>query len=139
MTTTLPMLSGEGWLQDPKLIMNRLFQHMYLTDHSQSNVYRGNVTSLQYLLAKHGHAAAGLTVAVESAVKTYYGRYFDNVQCTFNRNDTESSDSTLVFDLYISGSWKGTHYDLNRTIKADNSTGTLRFEAAAEMTGESNE
>jgi len=136
MTTTLPMLSGEGWLQDPTLIMTRLFSHMFLTDHSQSNVYRGNVTSLQYVLSQHGQNPTELTSEVEKAVKLYYSRYFSNVDVSFTLNDGASEGAKMAFDLHISGSWEGQRYDLQHLLQADNSTGTLQFIQAFDANGE---
>jgi len=138
MTTTLPMLSGEGWLQDPTIIMTRLFSHMFLTDYSQSNTYRGNVTSLQYILSQHGQDSTELTSAVEKAVKIYYSRYFSNVDVSFRLNETASDGAKMAFDLHISGSWEGERYDLQRTLQADNSTGTLQFIKAFDSNGELN-
>lgn len=135
MTNVLPMLSGEGWLTDPQLTLNRLYAHMFLSDHAQTNVFAGKVTSLQYLIALYGHSPSELSTQVARAVKTYVGRYFDNVECTFELNEDLSSESYGVYDFQMGGSRDGQYYDLSRTLKADTSTGTLQFIEALSLQG----
>lgn len=129
MTKVLPMLSGEGWQKDPELIMARLFVHMFLTDHSQSNIYQGHVTSLQYIISEHGDDVPSLKSAVTSAVQTYYQRFFSNVTVQFDlsKSDDEDKSSKMAFDIFITGTYDGVVYTLSRAMRVDNSTGVKRF------------
>jgi hypothetical protein len=124
----LPVLGGEGWLTDGELIMNKLFIHMFLTDHSQSNIYQGSVTSLQYILAEHGNDIPELVSAVSDAVTRYYRRYFQDVVVNFKSIATDDDDTAAAdYTLYISGSLNGTTYDLSKTLQVDNTQGVSRF------------
>ncbi len=136
MTATLPMLSGEGWLKDPASMMNKLFIHCYMTDYSQSNIYNGYVTSLQYILAKHGDRVAELSNDIKQSLTDYYGRYFSQVTVDFSLSKQDDPDKSgkMIFDLHISGKYGDTYYDLNKTLAVDNSSGTLRFMEAFDAT-----
>ena len=129
MTATLPMLSGEGWQKDPDMIMSKLFIHIFLTDYSQSNIYQGKVTSLQYILAEYGDDVPKLTREVTEAVKTYYRNYFDSADVEFELSQQDDPDvsAKMIFDIRITTTLNGKTYDLNRTMQIDNSSGSKRF------------
>lgn len=128
MATVIPVLGGENWLADPELIMNKLFVHMFLTDYSQSNIYQGSVTSLQYILAEYGDDVPKLTNAVTNAITKYYGNYFDGADVTFKLVDGDTGTSgKMSFNLQITAVMNGKTYDLNRTLQVDNTDGVKRF------------
>ena len=134
MSKTLPVLGSEGWLRDPEQIMTRLFTDMFLTDHSQSNIYMGQVMSLQYYLTTLGSDPHQLTMAVEEAMTRYYSHYFKGVQCEFKHSATNGSEMT--FDVRVEGSYNGIKYNLSRQMMTDSSTGTQRFVEAFNYNGE---
>ena len=134
MPDTLPVLGSEGWLQDPNRIMTRLFTDMFLTDFSQSNIYYGQVMSLQYYLTTIGADPLQLTTAVEDAMSRYYSRFFKAPRCSFTHVRDEGSE--MVFDVMVEGYKDGIRYDLNRRLLTDTSTGTRRFIEAFNHTGD---
>lgn len=134
MSKTLPVLGSEGWLKDPEQTMVRLFTDMFLTDYSQSNIYHGQVASLQYYLTTLNGDPIAITEAVERMLNRYYGRYFDSVTALFKHDD--SIETELAFDLSVEAYRDGVRYDLSRRVITDNSTGTKRFIEAFDYVGE---
>lgn len=129
-TKVLPILGGEGWLKDPNLIMDRLYMHVFLTDHSQSNIYQGDVVSLQYILSLYGDDELSITTAVQKSLKSLYNKYFKNVSVGFKSIDPSAvgePESILVFSLSITGDLDGKSYELSKIIKADKSATMKRF------------
>lgn len=137
MSKTLPVLGSEGWLKDPEQTMVRLFTDMFITDYSQSNIFHGQVASLQYYLTTLNGDPIAITEAVERMITSYYGRYFDTVSCSFKHDD--SLETELAFDLSIEAYRAGTRYDLARRVVTDSSTGTQRFMESFDYSGEINE
>lgn len=128
MAITLPVLGGQGFLTDPNTIMSRLYMSIFLTDHSQSNIYQGKVVSIQYILAEHGDDEVAISNAVQKAVTEVYSRYFTGVTVGFKPIASTTlgiSESALAFTLDVSGDMNGVTYDLSKIIKTD-SSGTMR-------------
>ena len=85
MAKVVPSLSTQGWLdetKDPTTITSKLLSYFVVADHSQSNVYQGNISSLPYLMATYGHDDQSFRRQIESTLATLLGRYFDNVTVT---------------------------------------------------------
>lgn len=113
----VPELGAGGWVEDPIEQLNLLFGHMLSADYSQSNIYRGNVTSIQYLIANHQDDPTNLKSAVDAALTEYLGRYFDTVTVeTYTGDDTERE-----YVLFISAdvTRNGVTYSLSKAAKVD--------------------
>ena len=130
MAVTLPVLGGEGYLTDPDLIMSKVYQEMFLTDYSQSNIFQGDVFSVQYVLSQHGDNVTAIIGSMEKGIKNLFSKYFTGVTVRFQSippNTAGQDESSLVFGLEISGDLDGKSYSLSKSLMADNSGSTRTF------------
>lgn len=79
-TKPVPSLGSRGWVDDPDTLIDQLFANMLTTDFSQSQLYSGNLTSLQYLVKTSGHDPQVFCTDLQETLERYLGRYFDLVQ-----------------------------------------------------------
>lgn len=128
MAIALPMLTTEGWVVDPKLQLNRIFAHIFLTDYSQSNIYAGKVTSLQYIIAEQGPNTNNIPEKLEKAISTILKRYFDNVEVFVKEKpSTSSEDDKYNLTLEAIVYKENVSYDLKTGLVVDGSEGNFRF------------
>lgn len=134
MPVTLPLLGSEGFSQDPDIIMARLLQHAFLSDYSQSNIYAGSVTSIQYIISEHAQDPLALSVAMRKALLQYYSRYMEDVSVTFEQSDffDPTDEAQMQFNLGVTGYMNNSRYELNRTLQVDSTQGTSSFMNAIE-------
>lgn len=78
----VPSLGARGWIDDPDTLIDQLFANMLTTDHSQSQLYRGQLTSLQYLVKTAGHDPRRFCEDLQIALERYIGRYFEFAQAS---------------------------------------------------------
>lgn len=116
---TLPMLNGQGWLTDPKEIFSNLFAHALLTDKSQSVIYNGSISSIQYVIARYENSPTELTSQLKTMLETYYSRYFDKVSAVVT-DESENLDVKYDVTITIQGNMDGTTYDLGATATISN-------------------
>lgn len=99
MTSAVPHLSKNGWITSPTNVMTKQFEYFLTSDYSQTNLYRGEIASLKYILANN-NAFADIKDAIRSALSNMYSRYFDKV--TINITDNEEIISTTsTYNIYI--------------------------------------
>jgi len=129
MAITLPILGPEAFTTDPVITMSRLLAHSLEADYSQSNVYAGTVTSMQQLIAEHGHDSASLSSAVERAYKAYYERYFDEVTVQFKLDTTGDNidEAKQTYDMAVEAFRDGKMYQIGETLMVDATKGTVNF------------
>jgi ribosomal protein L21E len=77
---SIPTLSSQGVITDPKRAMLYLFKSFLTIDKSVSNLWRGEVISLMYLIKQHAKNPNELRERVEENLIRIYNRYFDGVK-----------------------------------------------------------
>ena len=80
MKASIPTLSSQGVITDPKRAMLYLFKSFLTIDKSVSNLWRGEVISLMYLIKQHAKNPNELRERVEENLIRIYNRYFDGVK-----------------------------------------------------------
>jgi hypothetical protein len=124
------MLGGEGWLTDPELIMSRIYMHVFLTDHSQSNIYQGNIISIQYILSNSGDDPVDISSNIQAGLKAIYSKYYENVDVSFEQLPSDSyglSEAIMVFGLSVKGELDGVIYTLDKVLQTDKSSSVRKF------------
>lgn len=98
----LPSLSPDGWVKDTPNKTDYLLSHFFLAEYSQSFLYKGNISSLPFLLQKNSDDF-NLAKDVESTLQTYFGRYFSNVvvqsKCTTDATDTVKKSLQIFIEF----------------------------------------
>ena len=85
----LPTLTSAGWIKDPKVKMNKLFEYFMASERSQTTLVKNGAHSLKYILAN---------VDVETQV-----------------NEDDSSTVTIV--IYITAMEDGSEYTLQKAVE----------------------
>lgn len=129
MTTTHPMLSSANWLTDPQQQMSEIFFMSLKTNFSQSNVFKDQVSSLQYLTTLYATDPDTLSLEGRKMYLTLYGRYFDGVDVIFELDSGDASKST--FNFSVSGRRDGITYSLAKTLKSVEDSGSLKISELA--------
>ena len=80
MKASIPTLSSQGVITDPKRAMLYLFKSFLTIDKSVSNLWRGEVISLMYLIKQHAKNPNELRERTEENLIRIYNRYFDGVK-----------------------------------------------------------
>ena len=95
MKATIPTLSKSGIITDPKRAMLYLFKSFLTIDKSVSNLWRGNVHSLMFLIKQHAKSPEELRDAVEESLVLMYNVFFDGVKVSV---DVESATDLSIYD-----------------------------------------
>lgn len=93
MGTVIPSLGGTGWISDVKSKMVQMFSHALVSDYSQSNLFKGSVTSIPKIIAIYGHDQGLLVSELEAKLKNYYISVFSNVDVKVIARDIIDSDN----------------------------------------------
>lgn len=78
--TPVPTLSTQGWVTDPSTKFDKLLADFFLADNNQTYLYKGNVNSLQSIIAKNGNRIQGLIEDLQVSLRVYLERYYDLVE-----------------------------------------------------------
>lgn len=115
MTITMPALSEDGWVMTDQLTADYIFSHFFLTDYSQTYLYKDQVSSFAYLLANSVGNPTKLQSDVQGQLQSYFSRYFNNVavDCSSKQNSQNPNEYTLT--IYVSFDGKdGKNYTLGK-------------------------
>jgi len=92
----VPSLSPQGWITDPSSKADSLLSYFYETMHSQSYLYNGEVSSMQYLLQKHNGNINSFTEDLQNTLETYLSRYYDLAIVTTSNDDRYDDNNSSV-------------------------------------------
>ena len=92
MGTKIPTLSPDGWVGDIAKKADYVLSWFFEANYSQSVIFRGNVSSLQYLIQQHGSEPVLLVSSIKQALDRLLERYFDSFSVEVKEQDVEDSD-----------------------------------------------
>jgi hypothetical protein len=118
MTIPVPTLSTQGWVTDLSSKIDMLLAHYISSDHEQSNIFKGNISNLQYLVEQHSGDPLSTAAAISRSVQTYLGRYYENViaEARFSLTDERESQTTVKITLSLNFTEGGVNYTANRLL-----------------------
>lgn len=117
---SLPVLGPEGFITKPSDMLRQAFQVIFVSDYSQSNIFFGNVTSVQYVLSLFPNDMEKTISLLETGIQKYLLRFFSNVEV--NITDVTIGDGakrTLSVDIVVTDA-TGTKHSLGATIRDSN-------------------
>ena len=122
MSKKIPTLSSSGWVSEVSEKADKAISYFFVSDHSQTALYPGNVSSLAYIVQQYGNDALALLSEMQRRVQTYMSHQFDeaNVSVTLAAV-TEPDNGQINLKLLISVQENGKEYSIGRLIKALNS------------------
>jgi hypothetical protein len=115
----VPTLSIAGWISAPVDKADVLMSHFFEAEKSQTHLYGDNVSSLQWLVQRHGNDPSNMSFQLRSTLEAYLNRYFDTAQVTVNVND----DGTPRYELqvYMQVVADGKTYSIGKLLQVNNS------------------
>lgn len=84
MARVVPVLGSAGFATDLTIKADEALTNFYISQHSQTDMYRGAIASLSELVAKFGNSATNLENETRDVLEDYFGRQFDEVTLDVN-------------------------------------------------------
>lgn len=122
MGNPLPTLSSSGFVSGIAEKADRLMSYYFTSEASQSNLYRGEITSLPKQIQLLGNDVSALSERIRTELERLFGNYFDGVEVVVNTDIPNPIDpnriNVTVSATLIDGSQQ---YSLGRLINVVNS------------------
>lgn len=124
MTPVIPTLTVDGWDTTPLSQMSKLWEYYQASDYSQSNIFRGKITSLKYTLQTETNPER-LSDAIKSDIERLYGEFFEKVTPIIEVK--EMGDGIVNINIDVTCVRNFEEYKLTRAIRGRKS-GIIEFE-----------
>ena len=118
------MFSTTGWTSSLNEKADAILSHFFEADAFQSNLYMGNISSLQYLIQQYNNDIVQLIGNARRALEQYLGRYYpQGVIVNMSSNGTDPSFTGGELDLTISATVTegDVQYSFGYLVSAENS------------------
>jgi hypothetical protein len=118
----LPSLSTNGWCFSSEKIADYLFSHFFLSDFSQTQIYKDNVSSFSYVIRENSADIRGTCSKLSSVLDSYFSHYFTDVHVEVREVPDNITPSSAEISIYVDfkDSEENT-YSLGRILKMNNS------------------
>lgn len=117
MTKCIPTLSAKGFVTSIVDKAERAMAYFCISQYSQSNLYRGNVVTLAWLVQRYGSDPMEMRSQLQSSLNNYLNRLFDEAQVEVVVDD---ETETISLDVKIFVVDEGLKYDLGYVIRTTN-------------------
>ena len=109
-----PSLSSDNsWLTIPTQIADAVTAHLFLSNHSQTQLYLGNVSSMAYAIQQGTGDVVTTIELIRKMLTSYYGRFFTQVDVEVSEYVKSESSLSGNTSLSIYVNFVG---DDNKTI-----------------------
>ncbi len=108
--TLYPSLDPDGWVAGSEQIVDYMFSDFFLTDYSQTALFKNGVSSFAYILEENRGDLQSTATALKSALELYFSKQFSNVE-------------SLVYHEQVAGS--NNRHNLNIMLTFEDSVGKL--------------
>jgi len=117
MAKAIPTLNVEGFIKDTDTMVIKLYEYFIVSEYSQSNTFRGNISSLKYILQSNTDIL-DIKNEIVNTLETMYGRYFDSVTAIVDVTE-DGSMVNYAIDIIVIDSNNKT----NRLVNVVNTVG----------------
>lgn len=119
MATEIPSLSSAGWIATPYEKLDKLLSYYFVSESSQTNIYRGQIQSLPADIKVAGNDEDGIIDRVRNSLTLLLEPYFDttSVVVTVEYPD-DASDSRMNVTCSINVTQDGVTYTASRMFQA---------------------
>lgn len=126
MTTDIipvPMLSTTGWTTSLSEKADAIASHFFESDPFQSNMYRGKIANLQYIVEQWYHDPVILSNNLRQTLQTYLARYYQAcvVDVSTDALDPTNVGSKVTITLRIQVTEQGQDYSFGYLISTTKS------------------
>lgn len=87
-------LDTDGFVTDAAKISARLLNYFFWSDESQSNIFRGGISSLPGIISRNPNNIQAIRDAVETALTRLFTAHFDEVNIILNHETIKKPDGT---------------------------------------------
>jgi hypothetical protein len=98
--TVIPTLSDEGWVSNNKIKLSRAYLYFLISDYSQTDTYKDEVSSLKYIVYTHTGTGNELDEELIRVLKKYMGRFFTEVDVFINKR-TEGNIFNVEIEIIV--------------------------------------
>lgn len=117
-TKVVPVLGAAGYVKTPKEKLSYLFAHMFESRYNDTNIYKGEIMSMQQVVADHGHDSQQFVQNLQKRLTGYFRRHFDDATVTVRDIDSENKARyTVSVDVIVAQD--GEKYSLGHEIYID--------------------
>lgn len=120
MATVYPTLNGNGYARDIATLADEAFASTVLSRNRQSEIYHGQIISLDWLMKEYNNQPEKLATEAEAAYKELYSRFFDNATVTASVEGPDEGTNIYTLVLEITGEYNGTRFSVFREIQGKN-------------------
>jgi hypothetical protein len=120
----VPSLSLSGWVNSGSAKADYLLSWFFATNYSQSNVFRGRLSSLQYLIFRYGQTPDALVTQIQSVLTTYLSRVYPEgvyVSVTHDANTPANPTDLYTVQLVMEVQEGGVTKSMGKLINYDGS------------------
>lgn len=133
MSSTIPCLSRSGWVTDTITKMKLVFIYFLTSRYSQSNTFRGKITSLKHIV-NNFNDPLDLKREIKESLEIMYLNYFDQVEVTvsFKYLTEDSTNANMTIDVVVTEE-DGTAVDLSQGLELQGTNLANIYEAIEEI------
>lgn len=130
MAVQVPTLSASGWAGNISEKLDKLISYFFLSDFSQSHLYRGHIASLPYILKQCADNRSLLRSETSRVLLGFLKPYFDQVQVDVQvLAIDESKPDNINLRVDVTVTQDAVIYSVGREIQTINSKVVAIFEA----------
>lgn len=110
-------MTAQGYIKDPKTMLDEIFSLSLLAYDHQSSIYYGNVTSFDKYMKEYNNRPNELAEVLTKKYTEYFLRHYPKVSGSVTAN--EPKDETFVWSLtiaFVVTDYNGIKYQLNEII-----------------------
>ena len=122
MAVILPTLTEDGFLDNPQLMLTKLYEYFLSSDYSQSVSFFGNISSLRYIVRKYNEDIDILKMEISDALNVMIGRYWSDYEVTVNIVNYNPDRLSFVIKTEIVVTVNGVRYSLTEDTSVEKST-----------------
>lgn len=102
MVSNVPTLSRNGWISDSITKAQRLFIYFLHSEASQSNEFKGNISSLPYLIHLYGNSPTAMVTNLRSTLTRYLSKHYSSVVVDVRHNGSDDNPQyTLTVEITV--------------------------------------
>lgn len=122
MTQVVPSMSLSGFVSDVPTMIDYMFAYYLTSDYSQSNLFHGNIVSLQKQIQQYQHSEIELTTRVREELEGYFKTIVDDATIDVS-TDRPNPDDPNRINLRLSAVLikDGKSYSVGRLVKTQDS------------------
>lgn len=119
--SNVPSLSGSGWIRDIVNRSTQLMDYFLVADYSQTQLYKGHVSSLPYLVQQYGDSRERLAENIRTTLSRYFRRYFEAVNVNTSTTLVEGGDGRYNVSIECTIEDQGQSFSFGRAIEVGQS------------------